>query len=75
MLLNNDLHYYTLFKYIDLKIPERMANEILDIILHLGNLKAVERDNDHIEFWIKNNRDEKCDMYMLFNYDRGVVEV
>lgn len=75
MLLNNDLHYYTLFKYIDLKTPERMANEILDIVLHLGKLKAVEEDDDHIEFWVKNNRDGKCDMYMLFNYDRGVIEV
>ena len=76
MLLNNDLHYYTVFTYKSpLSTAEDMANELIDLAAELGDVKAIEvnDENDYIEVWIA--RDDDCDVYLFFNYDRGVITV
>lgn len=73
MLLNNDLHYYTLFHWRDNGV-QVLVEELLDIVQSLGELKAIEvNDNDAVEFWIKN--DNVCNMYVFFNCGRGVIVV
>ena len=74
MLLNNDLHYYTIFCWMN-KTAKTLIDEIMDITESLGKLKAIEiNDNDAIEFWIT-NQDNECNMYIFFDYTNGVIEV
>lgn len=73
MLLNNDLHYYTVFvwKYQGIK---KFIDELMDIVEDLGKIKSIEvNDNDAVEFWITG--EEGTNMYVLFNYNQGVVEI
>lgn len=73
MLLNNDLHYYTVFSWSKNSI-QNFVYEVLNIAENLGQVKAVEvNDNEAIEFWI--TTDEGTNMYVFFNYTQGVVEV
>lgn len=73
MLLNNDLHYYTVFSWISDDF-HNLSNEVMNIAEDLGQIKSVEaNDNDVIEFWITG--EEGTNMYVFFNYTQGVVEV
>lgn len=51
-----------------------MAKEIIDIVKSFGKLKAVEIQDEMIEFWIT-EKDNICRMYAFFGYDKGVIEV
>lgn len=75
MLLNNDEHYYTLFTFKDNFKFKEMSMEIIDIIKELGNVKSIEltEDGNAIEAWIMYNG--QCQVFYLFNYERGVIEV
>lgn len=74
MLLNNESRYYTLFTYKN-KIHDyhTMASEILSIVKGIGTVKGIERNGPVIEFWIMH--EEQCKIFMLFDYERGVVRV
>lgn len=73
VLLSNEKRYYTLFTYAWRRNYFDMANEILSIASELGEIKAIERDGDMMEFWISS--DGNCNMYALLNYDQGVIKV
>lgn len=81
ILLNNDLHYYTIFnwRYIDSRNgggdSEDVVREIFSIVKDLGTLKSIEfNDNGAWEFWIT-SPDATTNAYYLFDYTRGVIEV
>ena len=46
---------------------------MVDVVKTLGTLKGIEVRDDMVEFWIKNG--ETCNMYAMFDYSRGVIEV
>ena len=75
MLLNNESKYYTVFAFTDESRFKDMAQEIISIVLPLGQIKSIELSNDGmaVEFWIM--YDGECRVFYLFNYDRGVIEV
>ena len=74
MLLNNDLHYYTLFVWGE-NDANVLANEIISIVKDLGTLKSIElNDNGAWEFWIT-KPDASTNAYYLFDYTQGVIEV
>lgn len=83
MLLNNDLHYYTIFnwRYLDSRDgvsssdSEDVVREIFSIVKDLGTLKSIELNDDGAwEFWIT-SPDATTNVYCLFDYTRGVIEV
>lgn len=74
MLLNNDLHYYTIFTWQSGSYDwHAMVDTIIEIVKDLGKVKAIERNGDNVEIWIEQDGD--CNMYVLFDYERGVVAV
>ena len=79
MLLNNrgTTHYYTLFNWKSGSDNSciNVANEIVDVAKSLGTLKSIElNDNDAWEFWIT-LPNTSTEVYFLFNYDQGVIEL
>lgn len=74
MMLNHDKKYYTIFV---IKRGDRiieMINEIIDVSKSLGQIKGIEiTDQEMIEIWISNG--DECNMYAVFPYDKGVIEV
>lgn len=79
MLLNNDKHYYTVFNVRDRNFPEYLVEEMMEIIYHIFNnkIKSIEysEENDAIEIWGVYQDDELPSMFLLFDYDWGVVTV
>ena len=100
MLLCNEINYYTLFHITTARIQSDkllisrgamrdLADEIIDIILNLGNVKIIEEDNNGaISVWssfkppyYEELSDEakvdadKVHCFYLFPYGKGVVEV
>lgn len=75
MLLNNESHYYTIFTFENEYKFKEMAQEIISVVLPLGKIKSIElaEDGGAIEFWIEYNGD--CQVFYLFDYARGVIEV
>ena len=74
MLLNNEAHYYTIFCWARGSVRD-IVNEVISIAEELGELRAIEvNDNDAIEFWIANKQGE-CNMFVFFDYTKGVIEV
>lgn len=74
----NELRYYTIFVHHGRNYSTRTAaNEILDVASSLGAIKEVASsyDKNGIEIWIKSNFDDKTHMYLLFNYDKGVIDL
>ena len=56
-----------------------MAKEIIEVAKSLGSIKSIEVGNNDIpgkmlEIWITNLSGE-CNMYGLFDYTGGVIEV
>lgn len=72
ILLNNDLHYYTVFVNKSSSI-NKLTSEVVKIAMELGTLKSIDVNEEMIEFWVQ--KGEVCDMYAFFNYTRGVIEV
>lgn len=73
LLLNNEAHYYTVFNYVNtLKIKE-MTETIMEIVLELGSIKAIEIEDDKVEFWIMH--ENECKVFYLFDYTQGVIRV
>lgn len=72
MMLNHDTRYFTLFTY-KTKSYSNMAKEMISIAKSLGQLKSIEINGDIIEFWIQ--YEGKCNMYAVFDYQRGVIQV
>ena len=75
LVLNNDVRYYTFYTWKNEFKFNEMAHEILDIMLELGEIKSIEKSEvaSAIEFWVMYRGE--CHMFLLFNYENGVVEV
>ena len=77
MLLCNELNYYTVFESNSNSKDNpysNLAEAIIDIILPLGQIKDIGKNNNGvIEIWITNNDESHC--YHLFGYDAGIVPV
>lgn len=77
MMLNNDVHYYTLYTFKDGYKFKDMAAEIISVILSVSNgkIKSIEvsEDNLKMEFWMI--YDDECHVFYLFDYAGGVIEV
>lgn len=73
MLLNNELHYYTIFVHNPFGKTDfhTLADSVFECAYSIGKIKTIDKFNDEneqrIEIWINNN----C--YILFPYDSGVV--
>ena len=62
-------------QYLALKVKYKdMCEEIICLLMERGHIKAIEVQEDGIEFWIVNT-DEECYMFKLFPYDWGVIIV
>lgn len=74
LMLNHDIHYYTLFHTNDFCV-ENMVNEVYSIISELGPIVDIisNEETDMLEIWIR--YEEQPLMFGLFDYTRGVVEV
>lgn len=75
LMLNHDIHYYTLFHIKKEWRASLISFEMLDIFNGLGDIVDIinNKDNGMLEVWIR--QDDKILMFGLFNYERGVVEI
>lgn len=75
MLLNNELHYYTVV--MDRGFGEETIEDVLyEILDSLGKIKGIEViEKDHIEFWVQNRETNQVNAFMFFPYDKGVIEI
>lgn len=75
MMLNHEVRSFTIFHYLhNRQWPTCMTKEIIDVITSYGKLKAIEIQDEMIEFWVT-EKDSVCRMYAFFGYDKGVIEV
>lgn len=73
LLLNNESHYYTVFNYVNTLKFKEMTETIMEIVLELGPIKAIEIEDDKVEFWIM--YENECKVFYLFDYTQGVIRV
>lgn len=77
MLLNNDLHDYTIFGCRDTfnsveNMNMSMADDVIECLTNRGELLALDKqENDTWEFWIRNS--EGTFAYYLFPYDDAII--
>ncbi len=71
MLLNNENHYYTLLHLDKIADFNNIGEAVIELLSGLGPIVAHEVFEDHVEIWIKIGKE--AFVYLLFNYDRGVV--
>lgn len=77
MLLNHELRYFTLFHQESPQFRHITRENIIAILQELGEIKSIEKTSDEmaIECWVTMNNDpEDTHAFILFDYDRGVVE-
>ncbi len=74
-LLNHDnTRYFTVFVW-DSASAQAFAEEVFATAESIGEVKAVETNNEgFIEIWIK-QKGHKCNMYGFLKYDEGVIVV
>ena len=70
MLLSNELRYYTVF-IVNNVYDEPVEDVVYECLENMGELRQVNVEKDRLECWITN--EEGCFMFMLFNYDWGIV--
>lgn len=75
MLLCNEKHYYTVFALKATFESARITKTLFEIFQELGEIKSIEENNGALEFWIKAKDEETCNVYVLFDYSQGVVEI
>lgn len=77
MLLNHELRYFTLFHQESPQFRHITKGNIYAILEELGEIKSIELTGDSmaLECWVTLNNDpEDTHAFILFDYDRGVVE-
>lgn len=75
MMLNHEKKYYTIYTYKEGNfLPAIMAQTMIDVAKTLGKLKAIEVNDNMVEFWISDDSDN-CYLYAMFPYSKGVIEV
>lgn len=73
LMLNVEGRYYTMYTYNQEHDVKKMAYEMIDVAKTLGFLKGIQVEKDMVEFWIQNGK--TCEMYAMFDYTKGVIEV
>lgn len=73
MMVNHDTRYFTLFVWEHDPTAKYFAAEIFKTAQSIGEVKAVESNENMLEIWIQ--QDKECNMYGFFKYDRGVITV
>ena len=73
LMLNVEGRYYTIYTYKEEPNIEKMAYEMVDVAKTLGTIKGIEFEKDMVEFWIQ--KTDTCEMYAVFDYSRGVIEI
>lgn len=74
----NELKYYTIFKNSQKKLGAEVGPEIiLEVASTLGTIKGIDLNDSKtgIEFWIKSTLDNKAHMFLMFKYDKGVIDL
>lgn len=71
MLLNNEQHYYTVLHLDQIAEFNNLGEAVIELLSDLGPIAAHEVYDDRIEIWVK--EEVEAFVYLLFNYDRGVV--
>ena len=77
LLLNYTQRHYTFFTFPNKNYnPGELVNQLIELIEGIGEVKAIEKSGlgNMLEIWIKDNSGE-CDMYGLFDYSGGVIEI
>lgn len=76
MLLNNELHYYTVF---NLKEPnfDKMIQELKECLFPRGRVLDIEYQHaeDCYQIWVKEYKTDEIYMFMLFEASDFVIEV
>lgn len=76
MLLCKEKSDYTVFNVQDMDETVDLWNEIVDLLQTRGSLKAIEgKEDGTVEFWVQTKGENICHMYLMFNYDWGVIDV
>jgi hypothetical protein len=79
MLLNNDIHNYTLFNLCsigDKKIKAKNAvQDLKECLLNRGNVIGIDESDiaDALEIWLKDSSNEVY-CYHFFSYDAAIIE-
>ena len=77
MLLCHERRDYTLFHFNDYsKECYKGSQEVFETLLNRGTIMSIqyEQNNEAFSIWIK-NEEEGVNVYYLFPYDAGVVEI
>lgn len=76
MLLCNENRYYTIFDTTEIKDKEFAMKEIRETLIMInGDIIDIDlNEQNAYEIWIR-NEDNENHMYVLFNYDFGVVKL
>lgn len=78
MLLCKEKSDYTVFSISDMDEGyNELWNTILDIFDNRGcKTKAIEvREDGNVEYWVQDKQTKECFMYMLFDYEWGVIKL
>ena len=73
-LLNPNYHYLTVFNFNSQNF-KKGSIEIIQLCKDLGQLKGIYEESGTIEIWIQLNDSKKIEVFYLFGYDKGMVEI
>lgn len=75
MLLGKEMSHYTLFNRTKNELYFSIGQEVVDVLQSLGEIKAIglTEGNDAIEAWIVPFEQAASTLFMLFDYDEGVI--
>ena len=76
MFLNNELHDYTIFNFIEPNYAEGME-ELKKLILSRGVPVAIDynHEHDYYEVWVRDVQKKSAHMYILFVCDDFMIEI
>lgn len=74
MLLCNDIRYYTVFRRGLNFMAEHIEDLVIECLQDVGVIQQINftEDEENVECWIKN--ENGVFMFMLFNYNWGIIE-
>lgn len=75
MLLCNEQHYYTIFTFKSCFDANELSNTLFEVVQDLGEIKSIEENSGALEFWIKKKDEDVSNVYVLFDYSQGVIEI
>lgn len=77
LLLEKDQRYYTFFTFKKNFNPTKLAKELIDLAMCLGEVKSIEESNNGgmLEIWVVDKMTGECRMYGFFDYQGGTIEI